>query len=65
MVLRILAVHFVYNNRQKTFIKCINNQQTHFKFKMDFYLYYLHQHVSASNPAIFRVMVLIKDYDCS
>jgi len=36
----------------------MNNQQMHSNFIMYFYLFaYVHQHVSASYPAIFRVMI--------
>jgi len=45
------------------FVKCINNQQIHINFMMYFYLQYVLQHVSANNPAIFRVM--IQEYNCS
>jgi len=38
------------------FIKFIHKQKMH--FMMYFYLYF-HQRVSASNPAIFRVMLLM------
>jgi hypothetical protein len=41
-------------------VKCVNDRQMHYNFKMCFYLLYLHQHVSARNPAIFMVIVLIQ-----
>jgi len=53
-------------------IPCINksykickDQQMHCSFKMYFYLLYSHRHVSASNPAIFRMMFLTQEYNCS
>jgi hypothetical protein len=41
-------------------VKCINNQQRQFNFMMYFYLYYVRQHVSASNPTIFRAMCVLR-----
>jgi hypothetical protein len=40
----------------------INNQQMLFNFYVFFYLQYVHQHVSASNPATFRVMIQKYNY---
>jgi hypothetical protein len=37
----------------------------YFNCMMYFYLYYLEQHVSASNPAILRLMFLIQEYNWS
>jgi hypothetical protein len=51
----------------KLHIACINllckiyQQLTkHFNFMMYFYLYYVQQHVSASNPTIFRAMCVLR-----
>jgi hypothetical protein len=57
-----VAVLLLQNFRVNV-IKCINYQQKHFNFMMYFYLLYIHQHVSASNPNIFRVT--IQEYNCS
>jgi len=48
-----------------TCIKSMTNQQMNFIFMVYFYLWYFHQHISASNLAIFRVMVLVQEYSCS
>ena len=43
---------------------CINNQQVNFDIKDIFYSWCSHQHVSAGNRAIFRVMFLLHEYNC-
>jgi hypothetical protein len=40
------------------------NQKTQFNFTTYFYLHYIKQHVSASNPVIFREMFWIQQYSC-
>ena len=42
--------------------KYINNLQIHFNIYDAFYSRYSHQHVSAGIPAIFKVMLLLKEY---
>ena len=42
---------------------CINDQQMHFNFTYVLLLQYLHQDVSASNAATFRVISLIQEYN--
>jgi hypothetical protein len=43
-------------------IKCIKNQQNALNFTAVFLLLYFHPHVSAGNPAIFRVTFLLQEY---
>ena len=43
-------------------IKCIKNQQNALNLTAVFSLLYFHPHVSAGNPAIFRVTFLLQEY---
>jgi hypothetical protein len=43
-------------------IKCIKNQRNTLNYNDVFLLWYFHLHVSASNPAIFRVTFLLQEY---
>jgi len=44
--------------------KYISNQPMHINISDTFYLQYSDQHVLAGNPAIFRVIFLLQEYNC-